>query len=447
MKGQQQAINKEFANIFTTLSARVEVFQTTQKGFLENYFNDLKQELPELNDKEIDTASAVYGICITDDALKNYTIKQYAEDINYLQSLIPEVIEDDKVEEGEKDEDSLPTHNLPKKDEPKTLADRVKSAIESETALMKVLTAYYQANSIIERAINNFNNDLIIHHVNERPEIVITSLLIRNHLLPLYENIVFIYKSAGIDVDLRFVTAQVKISIEKLLHPKKETPSMSIVFHEIEGIYPLGFGSDLYWDLSEQIIYVDYYPKLKAMLQPQIDEAMDVKIKSRETMMNKMEQVKSQERNAHSIENIRAKVDSIIFESFHFNRPFNDDARIKMQRAVEQVLKRMALEEYGIQDIPNIEKFLDYFNREFFHPIFSEYVQLYLPFIDIREYRAFVQDPLGTVEKQKAYITNQFWFQMRKYGGANKPNPSQLAHAFSMVMYDLMNNKKVLDFE
>ncbi len=435
---QQQAVNKEFTNIFTTLSARVEVFQTTQKGFLENYFNEIKENIIGLSEREIDVTSAVYGICLTDDALKNYSIKQFAEDINYLRSLIPEKIEE-KVEE-----DNLP--NLPA-EKRSTLADRVKTAIETETDFMKVLAAYYQANSIIEKVINEFNNDLIVHHTNDRPEIVITSLLIRNHLLDLYEKIAFIYASANVEVDLRFVTAQIKVSIERLIHPKSPLDSQNMIFQQIKEKYPLGYGDDLYWDLSEQIIYKEYYPKLKNMLQPLIDEAISEKIKSRETMQNKMDQVKVQNIAAHSKENIRAKVDSLIFETFQFGRTFDDNARGKMQRAVETVLKRMALEEFGMQDIPNISKFKEYFDKEFFIPIFNEYPKLYLPFIDIRDYRAFVQDPLGTVEKQQTYVLSQFWFAMRKHTRMSNPGPSQLAHAFSMVMYEVMNNSKVQNFD
>lgn len=462
----QKQITKEFANLFTALSSRVQVFQTTQKDFLDTLTPTIAEVLPILNAEELETAAAIYGISLTDEAIKGYEISHFAEDIKYLRSLIPdeevkekidevketsskpliEQLEDPSSPESTETPEEPDTTSPEPSQQPRTLAERAKQAIESETVFMKVLTAYYQANSSIEKSLVNFNNDLILHHINERPEIVITSLLIRGHFLRLYTNIVKIYEAIPIEVDLRFVSAQIQIAVERLLDPKAVSESQAAVFLKIKERYPLAYGEDLYWDLSEQVLYSKYYPKIKEMLQPQIDEAKREKELARESLLNSMERSKVQPQQG-SIESIRSKVDSLIFEVFQFHRAFDDNSRVKMQKAVESVLKRMALLEYGSQDIPDLSKFTQYFTNEFFKPIFDEYPQMYLPFTDIRLYRDFVDDPKTHIEKHQDYIVNQFWFKMRRHTRTSNPGSSQLAHAFAMVMYDILNDDRVQNFD
>lgn len=478
----QSAITAEFANLFTALSARVEVFQSTQSDYLEELRPQIKLVLQELDEQETSVAVAIYGICLTDDAIKNYEIFQFADDIKYLQSLITDdeieeetVTEETIVEESKldppKDERSVfqpPDHLNPLKkkeltdeerfqravslkpipsavkEEPSTWTSRAQEAIATETKFMKVLTAYYQSNVLIEKVLIDFNHDLILHQTNERPELVITSLLIREHLLRLFEDISKIFLRVPIIVDLRYIAAQIHVAFNRIIKPDQKSQSQAEIFESIAEWYPLAFGDDLYWDLSEQVIYSKFYLQIKEILQPQIDQAKEERDKTREVLKNVMEGSKARPQQG-SMEQLRAGIDSLIFESFHFNRPFDVDRRTKMQKSTESVLKRMALLEYGSQDIPNMDRYSQYFDEELFFPIFNEYKQLYLPFVDVRYYNSFINEPEAHIEEHKDYILSQFWFAMRKHGAKDNPGPGQLGFAFAMVLYDLMNDKKVQD--
>ncbi len=450
---EQKAIYKEFSNIFTSLSARVDVFKATQSNFIDLNFDKIKQVLGELPKQDLDLVVAIYGICIMDDVIKSYTIKEFAEDIKYLYSISKEIEKikqskiplEEQIELYEKNTVQIKEENE-KTEEFETLSDRILKS-KNDTLFMRILTAYYQSNSIIEKSINNLNSDLIIFKANNKPELIITSLLIRKHLLPMFDKMVSIYSSAEINIDLRFITAQIIISFERIISPNKKTPSIAHIYEDLKKEYPLGSGSDLYWDLSEQLIYNRYYPKLCELLSEQIKNAAnEIKMRN-ETMKNKLEQLKKQMPGVPTTESIRSKVDSLIFETLNFNRNFDDNARSKFQKAVESVLKRMTMEEFGVQDIPQYDKFIDYFNREFFTPIFDEYPAFYLQFIDIRDYRSFVHNPKKLIEEQKEFILNQFWFRMRRHMRTSNPNSSQLAYAFSMVMYDILNDDRIRNFD
>lgn len=425
----QKELTEEFAKVFTSLTSRVEVFEITQDSFIESLVPQIQEVMSHLSREELRNGAAIFGICMTDGVLANYSAKQFAQDVNYLMALLP------------KDTTSLVKPTL---GNDVSLTERAAHAKAHKSAFMKLLTVYYQSMEIIETTINQFNKDLILHQINYREELVILSILIRQFLLPLYEHLYQLYKTVDVDVDLRFITAQAIYSILNLLEPKRETKSQAEIFENLVQTYPLGSGDDLYWDLAYTQLYSVYYPRLKDLLKDQIEAGRK---KKQEALESIRAQMSVQQPDTDSDDNLRAKIDSIIFESVQFNRRFDGDKQLKLQRVSESVLKRLALREFGKQDIPNKKKYLDYFMQEFF-PIFLEYPQFLLPFIDVRYYRAFSDDPLGHFEKQKPYIMNQFWFKMRKNGYvAGSSGPSEFAAAFAKLIFDILNDEKVRTFD
>ncbi len=429
----QQEITNEFANAFTSLSARVEVFQTTQDEFVQSLIPKIKEVLPDLSTSDLKVASAIYGICLTDEAIKNYEAKQFAEDVKYLLEIMTE--EKDRREVAGKPDNSGF----------KTLQERTKEAMTRESVFMATLAAYYKSNSIIETELNELNNDIVLLNINARAEIAITSILIRSHLLPLFDHIFHLYNTIDAAIDLRFITAQIIYGIRNLLGENHGKVSMFQIFQEIKENYPIGYGDDLYWDLAMSQIYVKYYESLKSLLKPKIEEGIKSKEEALESIRAQMN-AKAPEQGTD--ESLRSKVDSMIFETIQFGRTFDGQRKAKLAQLIESLLKRMALKEYGVQDIANRERYTEYFMEEFF-PVLLEYPQFLLPFIDIRYYRDFSDNPLGHFEKQKSYMMNQFWFRMRKNGYKTKTTsmPYDIANAFAEVLYELLNDPKVLSFE
>ncbi|MHA2248800.1 MAG: hypothetical protein ACXAD7_00495 [Candidatus Kariarchaeaceae archaeon] len=445
-KNFQKEITTEFSNLFTTLTSRVQVFQSTQKKFLENLNPTIAKILPNILSDDIEIAAAIYGICLTDNALENYEIEQFSEDIGYLKSLLEndlQEVKDVKKEIFEPIADKY-TKDLVAMTSPTssakrtTWSERAKQAIETETVFMKLLTAYYQANSYVKKEITFLANDLILHLTNERTDQIIISLLIREYLIPLYNNIVKIYESVPINVDLRYISGQIIVALERLLYSSKNSTSQANHFLRIKETYPLGYGDDLYWDLSKEVLMKIYYPLLKNKFQSQVNEAKKYRVP-----MKKIPDSDRLKLQQGTTESIRSKIKSFISEIFQFNRTFDHNRRMMMQRTMETVLKQMALQKYNAQDIPSLEKFTNYFNEEFLRPLFDEYPQLYMPFIDIRYYKDFVNDPLDHINNHHDYVLSQFWFAIRRHTKTANPNSSQLAHAFSMVMFDVLHDDRV----
>ena len=441
----QQEITDEFANAFTSLSARVEVFQTTQESFVQSLIPQIQEVLPDLTEENLRVASAIYGICLTDEAIKNYEPSQFAQDVKYLIEIMPdEESTPEIIKEAEATREVNATNEM-KSSNAKTLQERTKEAMLQETVFMATLASYYKSNSIIESALNELNNDIVLLNINNRAEIAITSILIRTHLLPLYNHIYSLYKATGTEIDLRFITSQIIFGIKNLIRENSENESQYSLFSKIKENYPLGHGDDLYWDLAISQIYSVFYDKLKHLLQPKIDEGIKNKEEAIETMRAQMN-AKAPEQGTD--ESLRSKVDSMIFETIQFGRTFDGQRKAKLAQLIESLLKRMALKEYGVQDIANRERYTEYFMEEFF-PVMLEYPQFLLPFIDIRYYRNFSDNPLEHFEKQKIYMMNQFWFRMRKNGYKTKSSsmPYDIANAFAELLYDILNDPKVLSFE
>ena len=449
----QLALTNELTKTIGSLAAKIDVFQITQDSFVATLLPDLKQFLTDLSEEELKAVAAVYGICLTDDSLKNYTPLGFAEDVSYLRSLIPkseentpEVKEEPAEEPEEKEikrkEDLEP---VPTKTDPgMSWKERLEQAQEHQSHLIKVLAAYYQSNIDINNFLTNFANDLVLHHVNDRIELAISSILIREHVIPLLGRIFHLYMNAGIQLDLRFIMAQIHYSTDVLLNSKGEFRNIYNRFLGIQEIYPLGEGEDIYWDMAKYLFYDKYYEPLKQMVHPIIDEQKKEKLESAQAVKNIMDAPKPRQ---GSTESLRSNVDSLIFETVKFGRPFEGEQRIKAQRLIESILKRLALEEFGKQDIPQMEKYKEYFMREFFEPIMKEYPQFLLPFIDSRLYRDFSEDPLGHFEKNRNYILNQFWFKMRKLGYPPNGTPKQIAIAFAGLLQEVLNDPRVQSFE
>lgn len=451
-RGTQLAVANEISKAFSSLAAKIDVFKITQDSFVETLIPQLKPFLKEISEKDLRDIAALYGICLTDESLRNYTPEGFAEDVAFLKSLIQieeKPTQEDLPLEKEEDleiqskEDLKPLPNL-SQDSTQDWSERLEKATLEQTHLIRGLTAYYQSNIDIFNFLTAITNDIVLHNVNERIDLAISSILIREHIIPLIDRLYNVYLNSGIKIDLRYLVAQIQYGIETYLDPNIPFKNFTNRFEELKSVYPLGEGEDLYWDMWKLLIYDKYYTQLKELVQPIIDEQRKERAESARAMKNILDAPKPRQ---GSTESIRSQVDSLIFEAVRFGRPFEGPQRIKAQRLIETVLKRMALEEFGKQDIPQMEKYKEYFMKEFFDPIMKEYPQFLLPFIDVRLYQDFTKDPLAHFEKNKSYILNQFWFRMRKLGYPPRGTPNQIAAAFAGLLHEVLNDPRVKSFD
>lgn len=115
----------------------------------------------------------------------------------------------------------------------------------------------------------------------------------------------------------------------------------------------------------------------------------------------------------------------------------------KLEKNIEIVIKRITIEEYGVQDILEPEKYVDYLKSTWFS-VFEEYPQMVLPLIDKRTYREYVQDPVEYIEKYKSDILNQIDFKIRRYNiGGERLTPKAVSKAFVKLLFEVFNDRSV----
>ena len=419
-----------------------------------------ESDLEESLENNVEKQSTEQGEDDLEESLENNVEKQSTEQgEDDLEESLENNLEKQSTEQGENDlEESL--ENNVEKQSTEQVEDDLEESLENNvennsqkqqrpedryTHLLNLCTSYYQSNTIIEKMINQLNNDIIQLNINKLHPIALNSVLIRKHLLSAFDRSSKIFSNNSFQIDLRFIAAQIITAIEMTLSKTNRLKSRFNLFQKIKEQYPLGHGDVLHWDISETLIFASYYNKLKKKLQKQINDGIIAKKLALEAIKAQLEH-KPPEQN--SDESLQQKIDSLIFETLQFNRPFTHRKKQEFSRVVESLLKRRALNEYGKQDILDKRKYTEYFMNDFF-PIMKEYPQFFLPLIDIRYYRNFIDDPVSHLKQNNLYIMKQFWYQMARngYKGKKFSNPYDIGVAFGNFMYFLLNNKKILDLD
>ncbi len=67
-----------------------------------------------------------------------------------------------------------------------------------------------------------------------------------------------------------------------------------------------------------------------------------------------------------------------------------------------------------------------------------------LPLIDVKQYTKFVSDPVAYIEENKQTIIQQLQFKIRRHTKGERFTPSNLANAFSLIIYEIVTNPSVL---
>lgn len=403
----------EFQNLYSNLESQIQQFLTTQPVFLKELRTRLKKEIGFLAPHKKNIALAVYGLIITEDIIKDYDAEAYADDLSML-------LEATNKKLSCTDEEFLGLLT--------SLINSMKTAIYSTSVIMQ---------NFIELKSRDLKDDIII------------AILIRRHYFPAVVEATMCFDAAGMEIDNRFVIALFSHSIEVLLQQNKaieKAGTIGKLYQRLKYNYPLSTGEDLYFDLIMQSLIVPYYETMNKAFKYRI-ELKKTELKQQfETAQKEFSQSIPVQLDKGKTEQLLAAIDKTLYEVLELKWEINDERRNRLSVNIEKVLKRMALEEFGVQDIAEQERYMKYLQDTWFS-IFLEYPQMVLPLIDIRDYSVFVKDPHEYIKNNKQSILQQLTFRIRRYMKGERFTPHTLAEAFSRLLFEILSNPSVQNLE
>ena len=146
------------------------------------------------------------------------------------------------------------------------------------------------------------------------------------------------------------------------------------------------------------------------------------------------------------IEQILAAVEKTLVETLKLRKELTEQKIKALEKNVERVLRNIASEEFGVQEIAEPQRYLQYIQDALFN-IFEEYPQMALPLIDIKLYAKFISDHETLIEEHKTSIIQQLQFKIRRHTKGERFTPTNLALAFSKILFEILSNSTVLSLD
>ena len=202
------------------------------------------------------------------------------------------------------------------------------------------------------------------------------------------------------------------------------------------------------YDLIDTILISKYHEILTESFQKTIERRHQEFEEKTEVVGKEFQSLDQQKIDQGRIEQLLAAIEHTLYETLKLRRETTENKRINLERNIEKVLRRMAIEEFGVQDIADQDRYLQYLLDTWFG-IFEEYPQMALPLIDIRLYAKFVSEPHDFIEENKQTIIQQLLFRIRRLTKGDRYTPSNLAYAFAIILFEFLTNQTVqsLSFE
>ncbi len=408
-------IVNDFRKLYSTLESKIKHFVQTQPTFLGELRRELKTEIGFLSPQKKDMALAIYGIIITEDILKKYEPQFYAEDISAL------------------------------------LEATDKKQVCTDDEFVGLLSSFINCLKTVSRSIN-----YIIHHFIELSSLeiddkIVQIIMILRNFIPAMTEAFLFFEVGEFLIDLRFIAAVFAYAIEKIMYDEgisESIQSTAQIYSKFIGKYPLSQNENILYDLVNNVIISKYHNLLKDAFNKTIEkrqEEFEEKPGDVRKEFQSLDQVKMDQTR---IEPLLAAIEQTLFETLKLKRETTETKRLNLERNIEKVLRRMAMEEFGVQDIAEQEKYLQYLLDTWFG-IFEEYPQMVLPLIDIRLYAKFVSEPLDFIEENKLSIIQQLLFRIRRLTKGERFTTSNLAYAFAVILFEFLTNTTVqsLSFE
>ncbi|MBY9001679.1 MAG: hypothetical protein KGD64_12250 [Candidatus Heimdallarchaeota archaeon] len=403
----------EVKELYSKLESKIKNFIITQPTFLGELKTQLKMDIGFLSPHKKDMVLSVYGIIITEDIMKDYNPQFYAEDISCL------------LEATQKKN--------------QITDDEFVGLLASFIVCLK--TVYSSSNIIIQHLIDLGGMGIDYE--------VISSIIVQRNLLPAFSEANFCFEAGEFGIDLRFIAALFASSIENYFEKNEvieSAKSTGQLYLDFRNKYPLYQGEEILYDLISKMILELYFSKLIDSLKTKIEQKQ--KILSEQLSLNTVQfqpQVqKSTERSR--LEQLLAAVEKTLFETLKLRKELTESKIDTLEKNIERVLRGLAIEEFGVQDITDSQKFIQYLQDAWFS-IFEEYPQMVLPLIDVKLYAKFIADPQSLIEENRGSIMQQLQFKIRRHAKGERFTPSNLAFAFSRILFEILSNSTVLSLD
>ncbi|MCG3215206.1 MAG: hypothetical protein KAS63_00670 [Candidatus Heimdallarchaeota archaeon] len=403
-------IVSDFNKLYSSLDPKIRHFILTQPTFLNELRKQLKTDIGFLSPQKKDMALSIYGIIITEDIIKKYDAQYYAEDISAL------------------------------------LEATDKKAVCTDDEFVGLLSSHVNSLKSVTRSMSIIIQNFIDLNSMNIEDSIIIEILVRRNLFNALSEVNLYYEVGEFLIDVRFIASIFAHTIEVTLQEHEtieKARSIGSIYQNLTLKYPLSEGEDLFYDLISFSILEPYYDKLKETFKRRIETKKKI-IEEQISVAKQEFQIPIQpQKDQGRIEQILGTIEQPIFEIMKLRRDMNESKRRIIERNIELALRRMAMGEFGVQDMGDPQKYLKYLLDTWFS-VFEEYPQMALPLIDIKQYTKYIQDPNIYIEENRQTIINQLQFKIRRHTGGERFTPTNLAKAFSMILFEILTNKTVL---
>ncbi len=403
----------EVQGLYSKLEAKIKNFVITQPTFLGELKMQLKMDIGFLSPHKKDMVLAVYGIIITEDIVKDYNPQFYAEDISALLE-----------------------------------ATNKKNQI-TDDEFVGLLASFIVCLKSVFSAFNTILQGLVDLGGMGIEYDIIAAILINRNLLPAFSEANFCFEAGEFEMDLRFITALFASSIEnyfeknELLEKAKSTGQLYIEFCSM---YPLSQGEDILYDLITKIFINTYFDKIMDSLKTIIEQKQTLLSEQLSISKHQFHSPTKKLSDRSKIEQILAAVEKTLVETLKLRKELTEQKIRILEKNIERVLRRLASQEFGTQDIVDSQRYLQYIQDALFK-IFEEFPQMALPLIDIKLYAKFISDHEALIEEHKTSIIQQLQFKIRRHTKGERFTPTNLALAFSKILFEILSNSTVLSLD
>jgi hypothetical protein len=409
------ALVSEYKKLYGTLEQQIELFSHSQPAFVDELTQKVEKELPDYPEERTIIIAKAYGILITEDILnaKIYSINDFANDIAALMKFL------DKKEE-----------------------------ITNEDYL-GVITTFREAIETASMVVYKLGRNIVTYKGNDISDDVIKMLLIRRGFFPAFRELLNIYQLADLNPDYRWIINHFSMAYEQLFREKKLTDNVSTynqLYHKIMDLYPLDSDPVILWDLLLTGLVDIYYENQIELLKPEIKALAERLKEEKKVSKRSYERAKFVASQQGRTEQIRSAIDSILLETLHLEWELTPAKEQRMKKNTEIILKRMAIEKHGVQDLPNPQEYFN-FLEDSFYEVFDEYPQLLLPLIEPKDYRNFVRDPPIFMKENEERIKQQISYQLRRHIKGTKYTPRTVAHGFCSLLFELLRDRRIKQFD
>ncbi len=314
---EKSQITKEFEQRFGNLSSRIGILQKSQSEMIEQY----SRQLPDLIPIKIrNVISASYLLCLTEE-IYEVTFNNFKTDFLVFSSFL-----------GFKIEKS--------------------SEITNQYFIEAYLNPFVQILLTTSDVFTEMLKTFIVEFETDYSQHLVRTLVIVNYYEPLFRKILNIIRK---DIDLRFICAILTTTIENFIDRKSRLKkgiqlsqfSISLLYKEFVDQYPLDEGHDLIFDMCNKLTVERTCYALEKLVKKEIEALSDSIQTQREDFLTQYQVSVAREKEKYSDGYYVTMITGRLFELFVLDRPVTDNFRTGIVNAVDVMIRRYLIDQYG----------------------------------------------------------------------------------------------------